>query len=58
MKQYEPLVLEWIKEHFDVSEVEIHEAGFMPSGKMIKDVNGDTMLVFYDILTGQVQYKF
>lgn len=58
MKKYEPIVLDWINRYFDVTEIEVVDAPFMPAGKMIKDDKGGTMLVYYDVWTEQVQYKF
>lgn len=39
-------VLSWIEENFFVSEIEIENYPLFPYGKLIRDANGDTMIVF------------
>ena len=31
--------------------------GLVPGGTIVKDRNGETMLVFYDILAGEIRHK-
>lgn len=56
--QYENKVMEWIKNHFDLSAIVIEEFSVLPYGKRILDMEGGEMAVFYDFFTGNIKELF
>ncbi|MGR2779782.1 hypothetical protein [Bacillus subtilis] len=55
---HEEKVMEWIDDHFVMNEIEIEDFPFFPYGKLIRDKNGETMVVFWSIIYGRVDYRF
>jgi len=53
----EEKVMEWINDHFVISEIEIEYFPFFPYGKLIRDENGETMVVFWCVIYGRVDYR-
>ncbi|MBM7634432.1 hypothetical protein [Geomicrobium sediminis] len=51
-------VLGWIEENFIMCEIEIESCPLFPYGRLITDTNGETMIVYWDIVSGQVDYRF
>ena len=51
-------VAEWIDRNFEPETVKVQDFPAFPFGKLITDRNGDTMVVYYDIMTGKVAYTF
>lgn len=51
-------VAEWIKENFEPETVEVQDCPAFPYGKLLTDRNGDTMIVYWDILTSKVAYTY
>jgi len=51
-------VAKWIQENFEQGAVTISDFPAFPYGKLITDRNGDTMVVYWDILYGRVAYTF
>lgn len=58
MEKYVPAVIRWIENTFDMSAIQVEDFSVFPAGKLIRDENGHTMVVFYDIWTEQVKYTF
>ncbi len=54
----EEKVMEWIDDHFVMNEIEIEDFPFFPYGKLIRDENGETMIVFWCVIYGRVDYRF
>ncbi|MBP2079691.1 hypothetical protein NP439_06600 [Oceanobacillus jeddahense] len=54
---YEEKVMEWIDDHFVMNEIEIEDFPFFPYGKLIRDKNGETMVVFWCVIYGRVDYR-
>lgn len=46
----EEKVMEWIDDHFDMNEIEIEDFPFFPYRKLIRDENGETMVVFWCVI--------
>ncbi|MCZ2740042.1 hypothetical protein [Bacillus safensis] len=42
---YEDKILEWIEDHFVMNEVEIEDYPFLLHGKLIRDKQGETMVI-------------
>ncbi|MCM2603749.1 hypothetical protein NDQ57_03405 [Rossellomorea marisflavi] len=57
-KQYEGKVLNWIKDHFDMSAIVVEDFNVLPYGKRILDMDGGEMAVFYDFFTGEIKQLF
>ena len=57
-EKYEEKVLEWIDDHFILQEIEMEDYPFFPYGKLIRDQNGETMIVFWCVIYGRVDYRF
>lgn len=55
---YEDKILEWIKDPFVMNEVEIEDYPFLLHGKLIRDKQGETMVVFWSVIYGRVDYRF
>lgn len=51
-------VVQWINEQFEAGAVDIVDFPLLPGGKIVRDKVGGEMLVFYDILTGEIQTRF
>ncbi len=51
-------VAKWIQENFEQGAVTISDFPAFPYGKLLTDRQGKTMVVFYDIMTGKVDYRF
>ncbi|GIN71746.1 hypothetical protein J14TS2_22210 [Bacillus sp. J14TS2] len=47
MEGNEEKVMEWIDDHFDLNVIEIEDFPFFPCGKLIRDKQGETMVVFW-----------
>lgn len=54
---YEEKVMEWIDDHFVMNEIEVENFPFFPCGKLIRDKNGETMVVFWCVIYGCVDYR-
>jgi len=50
--------MEWIDDHFVLQEIEIENYPFFPYGKLIRDKNEETMIVFWCVIYGRVDYRF
>ncbi len=46
LEDNETKVMEWIDDHFVMNEIEVEDFPFFPCGKLIRDKNGETMVVF------------
>lgn len=57
-EKYEEKVLEWIDDHFILQEIEMEDYPFFPYGKLIRDQNNETMIVFWCVIYGRVDYRF
>lgn len=57
MEVNETKVMEWIDDHFAMNEIEIEDFPFFPHGKLIRDENGETMVVFCCVIYGRVDYR-
>ncbi|WP_040984054.1 hypothetical protein [Oceanobacillus jeddahense] len=55
---YEEKVLEWIADHFVWNEVEIDDYPLFLHGKLVRDKQGETMVVFWCVIYGRVDYRF
>ncbi|MBO0994580.1 hypothetical protein [Bacillus sp. SD088] len=55
---YEDNVLEWIEAHSIMNEVEIEDYPFFLHGKLVRDKQGETMVVFWYVIYGRVDYHF
>lgn len=55
---YEEKVMEWIADHFMLKDIEIEDYPFFLHGKLIRDKQGETMIVFWCIIYGRVDYRF
>ncbi len=49
-------VLEWVEQHFEIEHITVEPFGILPGGHLITDRNGQTMLVWWDILKEQIDY--
>mgnify|MGYP001294625365 FL=1 len=54
---YEEKVMEWIDDHFILNEIEIEDFPLFLHGKLIRDENGETMVVFWCVIYGRVDYR-
>ena len=57
MEGNEAMVMEWIDDHFVMNEIEIEDFSFFPHGKLIRDENGEKMVVFWCVIYGRVDYR-
>ena len=57
LKGNEAKVMEWIDDHFVMNEIEIEDFPFFPYGKLIRDENRETMVVFWCVIYGRVDYR-
>lgn len=51
-------IAKWIEENFHDKAVEIKDFPVFPFGKLLTDKNGDTMVVYWDILLEKLAYAF
>ncbi|WP_339229553.1 hypothetical protein NSQ77_05895 [Oceanobacillus sp. FSL K6-2867] len=58
LEDNETKVMEWIDDHFVMNEIEVENFPFFPCGKLIRDKNGETMVVFWCIIYDRVDYRF
>ncbi|MEZ0117835.1 UNVERIFIED_ORG: hypothetical protein ABRZ91_001792 [Heyndrickxia coagulans] len=58
MNKYEPQIMEWIANHFDLSAITVEDFPALPAGKRIIDNTGAEMAIFWDIFKGQVKEIF
>jgi len=58
LEENEAKVMDWIDDHFVLNEIEIEDFPFFPYGKLIRDKNGETMVVFWCVIYGHVDYRF
>lgn len=58
MKEGQKQVNKFIEENFQVEFFEIEDFPFFPYGKLLKDIKGETMVVYYDIMSGSVATAF
>lgn len=58
LEENEAQVMDWIADHFVLHEIEIEEFPFFSHGKLICDKNGETMVVFWCVIYGRVDYRF
>ena len=57
LEENEAKVMDWIDDHFVLNEIEIEDFPFFPYGKLIRDKNGETMVVFWCVIYGRVDYR-
>ncbi|MBY7141742.1 hypothetical protein KFZ56_01265 [Virgibacillus sp. NKC19-3] len=57
-KIYEQKVMDWIDDNFVLNEIEVKDYPFFPYGKLIRDKNEETMIVFWCVIYGRVDYRF
>lgn len=57
-KDCEEKVMEWIDDHFVLNEIQIEDYPLFPYGKLIRDKNEETMIVFWCVIYGRVDYRF
>ena len=57
MEKNEAKVMDWIDDHFILSEIEIEDFPFFPHGKLVRDQNEETMIVFWCVIYGRVDYR-
>ncbi|GAA0446046.1 hypothetical protein GCM10008934_38250 [Virgibacillus salarius] len=57
MEENEEKVMEWIDDHFVMNEIEIEDFPFFPCGKSVRDQQGETMVVFWCVIYGRVDYR-
>ena len=57
LERYEEKVMAWIEDHFVLNEIEIEDFSFFPHGKLIRDENGESMVVFWCVIYGRVDYR-
>lgn len=57
-KDCEEKVMEWVNDNFVLSEIEIEDYPLFPYGKLIRDKNEETMIVFWCVIYGRVDYRF
>jgi len=53
----EAKVIEWIDDNFVMNEIDIEDFPLFPHGKLILDENGETMVVFWCVIHGHVDYR-
>ncbi|MEK4303755.1 hypothetical protein [Oceanobacillus sp. FSL K6-0251] len=58
LEENEAKVMEWIDDHFVMNEIEIEDFPFFPCGKLVRDQQGETMVVFWCVIYGRVDYRF
>ncbi|HLQ96056.1 MAG TPA: hypothetical protein VK108_06695 [Pseudogracilibacillus sp.] len=58
LEENEEKVMEWIDDHFVTNEIEIEDFPLFPSGKLVRDKQGETMVVFWCVIYGRVDYRF
>ncbi|EDL65006.1 hypothetical protein [Bacillus sp. SG-1] len=58
MKEAEKQVDDFIKENFVTESFEIEDFPLFPYGKLLRDETGETMVCYYDLITGQVKTEF
>lgn len=51
-------VIQWINEQFAPGAVDIIDFPILPGGKIVRDKFSGEMMVFYDILTGEIETRF
>lgn len=56
MEENEAKVMDWIEDHFVLNEIEIEDFPFFPYGKLGRDKNEETMVVFWRVIYGRVDY--
>lgn len=52
------IVMDFIKEHFNLEELTLEEFNLLPAGVKITDDNNDHMIFYYDWNTEQVKYMY
>lgn len=57
LEENEAKVMDWIEDHFALNEIEIEVFPFFPHGKLIRDKNEETMVVFWCVIYGRVDYR-
>lgn len=55
---YEDKVMQWIDDNFVLNEIEIEDYPFFLHGKLVRDKQGETMVVFWCVIYGRVDYRF
>lgn len=55
---YEDKAMDWIEDNFALNEIEIVDYPFFPFGKLIRDKQGETIIVFWCVIYGHVNYRF
>ena len=53
MEENEVKVMDWIDDHFILSEIEIEDFPFFSHGKLVRDKNEETMIVFWCVKIGR-----
>ncbi|GIN97410.1 hypothetical protein J6TS1_32800 [Siminovitchia terrae] len=57
-KIYEEKVMEWIEDHFVLNEIDIEDYPFFSYGKLVCDKQGESMIVYWCVIYGRVDYRF
>ena len=57
LEENEAILMDWIDDHFILNEIEIEDFPFFPHGKLIRDKNGETIVVFWCVIYGRVDYR-
>lgn len=52
------MVDQYINDNFILDNFQVVDFKLLPSGKILTDINGDTILVFFDIEKNKVVYEF
>lgn len=58
MEGNEAKIMDWIENYFVLDEIEIEDFPFFSHGKLIRDKNEETMVVFWCVIYGRVDYRF
>lgn len=56
MEPMRAAVMHWIDDNFEPGSVDCKPFDGLPGGVIITDANGDEMLIYFDILTGEVTW--
>ena len=51
-------VLYFISENFDPDKITIEKSNLLPFAQIIKDSIGGQMMIYFDLLTDSVKWKF
>ena len=51
-------IAKWIDQNFDLEYITVTDFPLFPFGRMVRDRQGQSMVVFWDIMTGKVTWRF